>query len=139
MIGYQDVLRLQVPVIDPNGMAVFYGIQDLKKDSLGKIILTDILATLGDIVEQITLRAKLQNDIDTVGVVDDLQHRYHIRMCGCEVVKTYFPGLECHLSTIQGSAVGVELAEALYGISNAGLGIQGRVHDAIGTCSENPG
>jgi hypothetical protein len=67
-------------VIDAKGMAVFYSIQNLKKDSLGESILTNILATFRDVVEQVTFRAVLQNDIDAVRVVDDLQHRHHIGM-----------------------------------------------------------
>jgi len=49
LVGDQDVLRLQVPVVDSNGMAVLHGIQDLEESSLGKSIITNILALFGDV------------------------------------------------------------------------------------------
>ena len=49
LVSYQDVLRLQIPVVDSNGMAVLHGIQDLEKGPLGKSIITNVLALLGDV------------------------------------------------------------------------------------------
>jgi len=35
LICYQNVLWLQIPVINSNGMAILHGIQDLEKGPLG--------------------------------------------------------------------------------------------------------
>ena len=49
LVGDQDVLRLQVSVVDPNGMAIFNSIQDLEEGSLGKSIITDELTPFSDV------------------------------------------------------------------------------------------
>jgi len=51
----QNVLRLQVPVIDPNGMTLLNGIQNLQ-GVLGKCVVSNNMASFGDIGEQVALR-----------------------------------------------------------------------------------
>lgn len=80
MVGDQDVLRLQIPVVNSKLMAVLHGIQDLEEDLLGKFILTHIPTTLRDIQEEVALGAILQNNIDAVGIIHNLKHRHHILM-----------------------------------------------------------
>lgn len=63
---------------NPEAVAVFYGIQDLKEDPLGKLILTHVLVALRDVVEQVSLRAVFQNNVNAVWIVDNLQHRDHV-------------------------------------------------------------
>lgn len=133
MVGNQNVLRLQVPVVDPKSMAVLNGIQNLKKDSLGEIILTHILSAFGDVVEQISFRAILHDNVGAVMVIDDFEHRDHVGVCRGRVVQPYLPGLERDLSSVQRSSVGVELAEALHGILYTGLDVDGRIDDSVGT------
>jgi hypothetical protein len=72
IVGDKDVLRLEVPVVDPQVMAVLDGIQDLKEHLLGEFVLTNILTTLCDVQEEIALRAVLENNIDAVRVVHNL-------------------------------------------------------------------
>jgi hypothetical protein len=72
LVGDQDVLRLEVPVVDSNRVAVFHGIQDLKESTLGQSIVAYILALLGDVGEQITFRAVLDDDVGAVNGVHDL-------------------------------------------------------------------
>lgn len=72
IVGDKDVLRLEVPVEDPQVMAVLDGIQDLKEHLLGEFVLTNILTTLCDVQEEIALRAVLKNNIDAVRVVHNL-------------------------------------------------------------------
>ena len=49
LVGDQDVLRLQIPVVDSNRMAVLNSIQDLKESTFGPVIITNELALLSDI------------------------------------------------------------------------------------------
>lgn len=35
LVSDEDILRLQIPVVDSNGVAVINGIQDLEESSLG--------------------------------------------------------------------------------------------------------
>lgn len=125
-------------MVNPPAVAEFYSIQDLKENPLGQVILTNVLPTLCDIVEQITFRAVLQNDKDAVGTVDDLQHGHDVPMGGSLPVQTDFPGLKGHLSLVQGCSIGIELAERLHGIAHIGENVDGRVDDSIGTGAKDP-
>lgn len=66
MVRYQDILRLQISMIDPNGVAKFNGIQNLQKRTLGEEIIAHKLALLGDVGEQVTFGTKLKHDKGTV-------------------------------------------------------------------------
>jgi hypothetical protein len=50
-----------------------------------------------------------------------------------------FAGLESHLSSVQGGSIWVELAQALDGILNVGLDVDGGVHDSVGTSAQDAG
>ena len=49
LVSHQNVLRLQVPVVDSNGVAVLNGIQDLEKSPLGKGIVPNELTLFSDV------------------------------------------------------------------------------------------
>lgn len=59
-------------------MAVFDGIQDLHEDILGKVVLSNVLAALGDVEEQVSLRAVLQDNVGAIRVINDLVHGHDI-------------------------------------------------------------
>ena len=81
MVRDQDVLRLEIPMEDAKGMAMLNGIQDLEEHLLGKIILTHVLSTLGNVEEEVSLWAVLQNDIDAVRIVDYFEHGNDVGVC----------------------------------------------------------
>jgi hypothetical protein len=49
LVSDENVLRLEVPVVDSNGVAVLDGIQNLKEGALGHGIIPNVLALLGDV------------------------------------------------------------------------------------------
>jgi len=49
MVGDQDILWLEVPMIDSNGMAKLHGIQNLEKSTLGKGIVSYIMPSFRNI------------------------------------------------------------------------------------------
>ena len=49
LVGDQNVLRLEIPVVDSNRMAVLNSIQDLKESTFGPVIITNELALLSDV------------------------------------------------------------------------------------------
>jgi hypothetical protein len=66
LVRYQNVLWLEVPVVDSNGVAVLYGIQNLEESSLGKGIITNKLASFGDVGEEVSFRAVLDDNVCAV-------------------------------------------------------------------------
>lgn len=49
LVGDQDVLRLQIPMVDSDGVAIFNSIQDLEEGTLSPVIVTNELALLSDV------------------------------------------------------------------------------------------
>lgn len=76
----ENVLRLEIPVVDSNGVAVVYSIQDLEESPLGKSVITDILSLLGDVGEEITLRAVLDDHEGAVRRIQNLYQRNYVGM-----------------------------------------------------------
>lgn len=116
---------------------MFNGIQDLEENLLGQVILTNILASLGDVQEQVTFRAIFENNVDAIRLVHNLEHLDHIAVCGCQVVETNFTLLVGNLSALQRGSIHVELAQALDGIANSSVDVEGQVDDAIGSGSKD--
>lgn len=69
IVRHQNVLRFQVPVVDPNGMTVLHGIQNLEEGVFGKSVISDKVASFGDVGEQVALGTKLNNDKRTVWAI----------------------------------------------------------------------
>jgi hypothetical protein len=67
----QDILRLEVPMVNPNGVAVFHGIEDLEEGGLGYEAMPDVLTLLSDVGEQITFRAIFSDHEDAVMGIED--------------------------------------------------------------------
>lgn len=62
-------------------MAVFHGIQDLKKSLADKSIIAYIPAPLGYVGEEVTLGTEVQHDVRAFWVVHNLEDRDYVRMC----------------------------------------------------------
>jgi len=127
-IRNQDVLRLQIAVVYPYRVAELYGIQYLKEDPLGQVVVTDVMASLRDIRKEITIGTEFNDDKGCIDGVHDLNQRNHVRMMAGLMVQLYLPLLEFPLSRIQSGFV-----QGLDGVKNAGVDIDGRVNDAIST------
>lgn len=97
LVSHQNVLRFQVPVVDSNRMAVLHGIQDLEEGALGKRIIANILALLGDVGKQITFRAVFDDNVCAVRGVHDFYQRDNVGVGTGLVVKLDFPLLELPL------------------------------------------
>ena len=130
LVSHQNVLRLEVPVVDSNGVAVLNGIQDLEESPLGKGIITNVLALFGDVGEQVTLWAILNDNVCAVRGVHNLYQRNNIGMSTGLVVELDLPLLELLLSGLQGN-----LVQSIDRIRGVGLDIDRGVDYAIGTNS----
>jgi hypothetical protein len=115
-------------VVDSNGVAIFNGIQNLEEGALGHGIITDILALLSDVGEEIALWAVLDDNICAVGRIHDLDERDNIGVGAGLVVQLDLPLLELPLARLK-----TNLVERLYGIGDVGLDVDGRVDDAVGS------
>jgi hypothetical protein len=97
LVSYQDIFRLEVPVVNSIGMAKLHGIQNLKESSLGQGIITNELALLGDIREQVTFGTILHDNVCAVGRVHDLYQRDNIGVKTGLMVELNFSLLELPL------------------------------------------
>jgi len=134
LVSDENILRLQVPVVDSNGMAVLHGIQDLEESPFRKCIIACVLALLSDVGEQITFWAVLHNDIGAVRGIHDSDKRNHIWVCARLVVKLNLPLLELPLARLK-----TNLVESLHGIWNVGLNIYGCVDHSICSYTQDSG
>lgn len=71
VVGDQNVLRLEIPVVDSNGVAVLDSVQNLKESTSGQKVITHELASLGDVGEEIAFRAEFDDDKGTIRGVHD--------------------------------------------------------------------
>lgn len=132
MVGHQDVLGLQVAVVDPNGVAVLNGIQNLQESMLGQLIIAHKSALFGDVGEQVALGTKFNHDERAVRAVQDAEQRDNIGMLAGLVVQGDLSSLEASLPGIQSG-----FGESLHGIGDIGQDVDGLVDHSIGTDSKN--
>ena len=71
IFGHEDILRLEVPVVDPERMAKLYGIQDLEEHTLGQEVITDKVSLISDVREQVSFWAILHDDVGTIHGIHD--------------------------------------------------------------------
>ena len=100
-VRHQDVLWLQVPVVDSNGMTIFNGIKDLEKGPSGKSIVADVLSSFGDIGKEIALRTILNDHVRAIRRVHYLYQGNNIWVNTGLVVQLDFPLLEFPLPWLQ--------------------------------------
>ena len=137
-VGYQNVLRLQVPVVDSQAVAVLHGIQDLEKGAPDKSIITHISPFFGDIREQVSFWAVFQHNIGAVLVVDNLEHGHYVRVGRGGVVELDLPRLEFLLPAVQRLSIWVGLAQGLDCVPDASGVIEGGINHAICTRPQDP-
>lgn len=134
LVRHQNVLRLQIPVVNPNGMAELYGIQELKEHTLDQGVIPDKVALVGDAGEQIAFGAELHHDVGTIRGVHDAIEGDDVGMLAGPVVETNLALLILELSGIQPG-----LVESFDGISNVRVDVQGSIYHSIGADAEDAG
>lgn len=133
IIGYQDVLWLQVPVVNAYGMTVRYSIQELKESILDKRFLANVECLVGDPGEEVASRAELKDNVGTIRSVHDFEHGYHIGMIADLVMELDLALLEGPLPWFETNFV-----ECLYGELEAVImDMNAPVDDSICAYSEN--
>lgn len=132
LVGDQDVLWLQVPVVNSNGVAIFNSIQDLEESTLSPIIVTNELALLSDVGEQVTFRAILHDNICAVRSVHNLDQGDNVRMSASLVVELDLALLKLALAWLKAN-----LVKRFYSIRNVGLNVYSSVDDSISSDSED--
>lgn len=88
MVRHQDILRLEIPVVDAEGVAELHGIQQLKEDALDQGVIANKVTFVGDTGEEITLRAKLHDDVGAVRGIHDAGEGNHVGMLAGQMVQT---------------------------------------------------
>lgn len=132
LVGDQNVLRLQIPVVDSDRVAIFNSIQDLKESTLSPLVIADEFALLGDVREQVTFWAVLNDDVGAVRSVHDLDQRNNVGVNAGLVVKLNLTLLKLVLTRLEANFV-----KRLHSIRNVGLDVHGGIDHSIGTNSEN--
>ena len=132
MVGYQDILRLEIAMIDSHGMTELDGIQDLQECMLGKMVVPNEAALFGDVGEQVTLRTEFEYHESTIGAVEYSNQGHHVGMLASSMVKSYLSALDPSLASIQAG-----LRQCLDGIGDVGQDIDSLVHDSKGTDSKD--
>jgi hypothetical protein len=79
IIGYQNVFRLEVHVGDPQTVAMFHGIQDLKECSADENIIANLPTPLRDVGKGVALWTVFQYDVCAMWVVHNLEHGNYVR------------------------------------------------------------
>lgn len=132
LVGDQNVLRLQIPVVDSDRVAVFNSIQDLEESTLSPVIVTNELALLSDVGKQVTFRAVLDHNVCAVRSVHDLDQGNNVRVRASLVVELDLALLKLALARLKAN-----LVKRLYSIGNVGLNVHGSVDDSISSDSED--
>lgn len=92
-------------MVDSNGMAVLDGIQNLEESALGQGIITNVLALLGDVGEQVAFWAVLNDYIRAIGRIHDLDQRHHIWVGTGLMMQLDFTLLELALARLEANLV----------------------------------
>jgi len=80
MIGDQNVLWLEIPVVDSQRMAKLNRIQNLQEGMLGKGVVSHEMASFCDIGKQISLRAEFDDNKSAVWGIQYPDKRHNIGM-----------------------------------------------------------
>lgn len=80
-MGYQYVLRFEVPMVDSQTVAVLNGIQDLEKCLAHKSVIANVPTPFGNVREKVSFRAIFQDNIGTFRIINNLEHGHYVRMC----------------------------------------------------------
>lgn len=132
VISNQNILGLEVTVVDPDGVAELNSVQQLEEDVLGKSVISNETASLGNVAEQITFRAVLDYNKCAVGAVQNAHQGNHIGMLAGLVVHGNLSTLEALLSRVQSM-----FGESLDGVEFVGVNVDSLIDDTVGTNSKN--
>lgn len=128
MVGDQDVLRFQIPMVDPDGMAILDSIQNLKKSMFGQLVVTHKVALFSNVGEKVAFRAEFNDDKRAIWAVEYADQGYHVGMLTSLMMKSYLSSLETMLSGIQSM-----FRKCLYSIGNVSVDVDGLVNNAVGS------
>jgi hypothetical protein len=140
----QDVLRLEIAMEDTIVVTEFDGIQELEKDVRDKDVVGEISLSLGDHAKQVSVWTKVEDDVYTGRIDDDVHERDDVGVHGCSCVEVYLAVLEELLAIIETGVV-----EALYGeprpmasigiivVRRGCLAISGEIDNAVRTESKD--
>lgn len=134
MVGGQDVLRLQIPVVDTHGVAEMHGVQNLEKSTFGQWIVPGEVPLVGDAGEEVALGTELDHHVGAVRGVHNAHQGNHIGMLAGQMVQANLPLLELQLARTESG-----LVESLDGVHDMGVDIDGGVDDAISADAQNAG
>ena len=73
IVRNQNIFRLEVPMIDANGMAEGDSIQNLQECSFGQKIITNESVLFGNIGEEVTIRTEFDHHESAIRAVQDFQ------------------------------------------------------------------
>lgn len=132
LIGNQNIFGLQIPVVNPNGMTILDGIQDLEEHMLGQSIVAHKTALLSNIGEQVALGTIFDYDKCAIGAIQNAHHGNHIGMLAGLVMQSDFPTLEALLSRIQSM-----FGECLNSIEVVGAYVDSLVNNTVRSDSED--
>ena len=119
-------------MVDPNGMTILDGIQNLQEGMLGQLIVAHEPALLGDVGEQVTLGTELNHDESAIRAVQNADQRHNIGVLAGLVVQRDLSSLKASLSGIQS-----DLWQGLDRIGDIGQDVDGLVNDSISTDSKD--
>ncbi len=119
-------------MVDPNGMTILDGIQNLQEGMLGQLIVAHEPALLGDIGEQVTLGTELNHDESAIRAVQNADQRHNIGVLAGLVVQRDLSSLKASLSGIQS-----DLWQGLDRKWDMGQDVDGLVNDSISTDSKD--
>lgn len=134
VIRNQDVFWFQIAVVDSHRVAVFDSVQELQEDSLGQNVVSDVVAMLRNVGEQITFWAEFDNDIGAVDGVQDLDELDDVWVGASAVMQGDFSFLESALSCVE-----TDLGECLDGIWDMGEDVDCGIDDTICANAQNTG
>ena len=132
IVGDQNILRLEIPMVDSNGVAKLNGIQKLQENVFGQAVVAYEMPLFGDIGEQVTFRAILDHHICAFWAVQNSHERNHIGMLTGLVMESNFCLLETSLSGIQSM-----LGKSLHGVELVRIDVDSLIHNAIGPKTKN--
>ncbi len=119
-------------MVDPNGMTILDGIQNLQEGMLGQLIVAHEPALLGDVGEQVTLGTELNHDESAIRAVQNADQRHNIGVLAGLVVQRDLSSLKASLSGIQS-----DLWQGLDRKWDMGQDVDGLVNDSISTDSKD--
>ena len=121
-------------MIDPNGVAVSNGVQDLQESVLGQRIVADELSSLGDVGKEVTLGAKFDDNKSAIRTIQDSHQRNDVGMLAGFVVQFNLSLLEPPLPRVESS-----FGQGFDGVRDVCVDIDGGVDHSICSNAENRG